>query len=133
MLRTSHICAFIVMAAFIGTIDSALAQKSTLPTGTWNGVMSGGKTGAVRIQVNFQPNGAQVHFYAPFSCLAQASFVQSTSEGSVFLFKSSPTGGVFCGKLSASKLIVNKPSPSGMAFSLTSAGVPWSGTLRPGP
>lgn len=133
MFRASQRGTFIVMAVLIGTTVTAFAQKSTLPTGTWSGVMSGGKTEGVRIQVSFQPNVAQMHFYAPFSCLAQASFVQSTSEGSIFTFKPSPSGGVFCDKLYPGKMIVNKTSQSGMALSLTSGGVHWSGTLKPGP
>ncbi|MGO4503788.1 MULTISPECIES: hypothetical protein [unclassified Dyella] len=132
MFRTSHMCTLILMVVLLGTTVDAVAQKSTLPTGTWSGILSGGKAVQVRVQVNFQPNGAQLHFYAPLSCLAQAGFVQSTSNGSFFTFKQSTTGGAFCDKLYPGKMTVNKPSQSGMAISLTNAGAQWSGILKPG-
>lgn len=132
MFRTSQICSLVLMAVLVGTTVDVFAQKSTLPTGTWIGLLSGGKTTQVRVEVNFQPNAAQIHFYAPLNCLAQASFAQSTSGGSIFTFKQSTTGGAFCEKLYPGKMIVNKTSQSGMAISLTNAGAHWSGTLTPG-
>lgn len=132
MFRTSQICSLILMAVLLGVTVNAFAQKSTLPTGLWNGLLSNGKTAEVRVEVNFQPNGAQLHFFDPFNCLTQASYVKNTSDGSFFKFQQSATGGAFCDRLYPGKMIVNKSSQSGMTISLTSGGVHWSGTLQPG-